>query len=327
MTVTRTELLPGYPDGAISVSEHTYVAKYQVYVDDVDDGPHTVATASGIPALGSTYAIGNDTDEKATLNRVTPKRSSAVQLKWLVDCQWGPPEEDDKQRPGADGALTDEPTLWADRIRRGKQKVTEPVEEAWNITDLPAIGRAPGTKGPICNSAGVVLDPTLESERSLNTYQITKYLAQFPEQKSNDFTDWVNSDGFSYTNALANYNKQFLPFTALCESITGAWQFNGGAGKSYWEVDFVLIEDPKTWRVQIVDRGHGRVWDQNYDGPKPANDPNAPDVVELFDVFDQPLKGPVLLDGFGWPLGKGQPARYITWRIKGEKPFAGLFAM
>ena len=40
----------------------TYLAKWLVKVDDIDDGPGTVINAAGLPTIGSTWNIGNDSD-------------------------------------------------------------------------------------------------------------------------------------------------------------------------------------------------------------------------------------------------------------------------
>lgn len=64
-----------------------YLARYDVEVDDADDGPQTVASAAGLPITGSSWAEGNDSDIWAMCRpytRVVP-RVQETNIFWTVD--------------------------------------------------------------------------------------------------------------------------------------------------------------------------------------------------------------------------------------------------
>ena len=108
----------------------TFSVVYLVEVDDPQDGNILVKRASGIPRIGSAYAVGQDFHALATCKSISTTPVAGTRNLWQVTASFGKPEkgDDDDDDPTddvtEDGEPTDDPLKFAVSMSISTTRVT-----------------------------------------------------------------------------------------------------------------------------------------------------------------------------------------------------------
>ena len=92
-----------------TASGRTYSVKYLVVTDSQEDDASVILHAPGLPTFGAPYAFGNGADASAVLLSMTPSPHQGQETKWVVTCEYGPPNTPNK---AGDGQATNPLDQW-----------------------------------------------------------------------------------------------------------------------------------------------------------------------------------------------------------------------
>lgn len=315
-----------------------FSAVYQVRTDSAADGPNIVLAATGLPALYSTYAAGNDTDTSCYCVSLAPSRVAGSRLVWNVQISW---KTLDFQGGGSgginvgdNGLPTANPLAFADDVEIGYAAYTGPAMRCENVDDIIwsqiGVARAAGTIGPAVNSALEIFDPPPERDFSRLFFRVTGNRAALPFPAMDSYRDAINNDRWTLIKPAQGINITFNEYTCKMRNIGGSWQIQNNT--AFWRLTFEwevkdLDDDPGGWRYDLLDQGYHYASPAGYPdglgGTVPAIDVNSPEIRRAEDYRGNAV-GPVLLDGFGQPLGRNKPGKYLRYKIYKELPFQPL---
>lgn len=191
-----------------------------VYVSDPGDGPEVIMANVGLPQIGDSYNLFNDSDALATCVAVTPRRTKSPLL-WEVDCEF------DTDRIVS--AITDNP-------------LNQPADVRWvfNKYERPMIRSAEGVA--CITSSKNQYDPPLTWEDSRPTVTITRNEATFSP-----------TDAFQYHNSLNLLTfATAQPLHAKILSISGHSQFSYGL--QYAQVTYEIELQRDGYPLLILDQ-------------------------------------------------------------------------
>lgn len=211
-------------DGSETLDGVEYRLSYLVTTDDRDDGPAVVTAALPL-SFDSTYASGNDADDRVVLTNVSVTQVDPGNfLNWNVDTVYKSTE-----------------------IR--KNPLLEPVQETvtWNGVEVPTNKFFNGA--PILNTAKMPLDDRvmIVDNRPVVSYQVNQLV--FPWALAQQVRNSVNSLAW----------KGFPPRTVKIQSMQTERVFDGrfGAGplSVYYKVSYTFEINPETYNVNIDSMG------------------------------------------------------------------------
>lgn len=138
--------------------EFIYRARYRIETDDRSMSAYQVINAATLasphpfPSYFATFAMWGDSDvssfmQEATCEPMDEKNTT----KWIAEAIWSPIKgtEANDDFTSRENPLT-RPVIYS----LDWEEISIPVENGWNEQELPGIGRAEDTFGPICNAAG-----------------------------------------------------------------------------------------------------------------------------------------------------------------------------
>jgi hypothetical protein len=275
----------------------TYTRTYYVQMNNVNDGPLTVAsywnTATGL-SLGDPYTTGYESDSKAILKKAQAKPVPGEHFLWTVNCEWNSKQEHrDAAQPPGDQVPTARPALI---------KATSVQTEAILVEDKSG---PPAKK--VLNSAGCEFTEPVTYQLALGQIQITKYKNSATYAQIEQYINKTNSD-------------VFLGFAAgklRCTEYGITQVYEQGA--FYWQIDVTLLVAP-THNIKVLDRGLYQL-DPSVPTPSGPNDP--PQLRRIRDQAGEPLEAQ-LLDGNGRLLVPPANPVYLEFQPYETTAFAGL---
>lgn len=319
----------------------TYQVTYHVLMDDPADGPQQVMAylaEDAEIAIGTPYVLGNDSDPTAFCNQVTPTRRDGSDRHWSVALQYAVPDpEDEKQTPG--GEPSQDPADWRWSVDMGSVAWQEPCWSAWNETAFPhpaAVARAGsytrpvGVYGPVVNSAGVVLDPTLTRDVFDRILQIQCYSFEYDSAISDLYQGSINLDVLQYSELLTEVYKVkpisggIAKHTVKCTRATASFRTTkvGDLVIPFWQWNWEFRFRAATWLEEVLDRGLTQRADSGMGdgmgGTYPSVEDAAAAAGPVVDPLGRRVPELVLFDGAGWPVEPSTSAEiagtYFAWR-------------
>jgi hypothetical protein len=244
--------------------------------DDITENWYTVVTASGIPAIYSTYRRNAITIQGLICTSIKPKQRKDAPLFWDVVAHY-----DwvcvNVSRNG--GNYQNDPVDWTPKISGDFVKYQVPCNQ-----DIHG--------NPIVCSAGDPYDPPFMMDAHRFQLKITRYETSTNAQTALTYQDAVNSDTF--WGVSPGYAKiiGIAPELAPIQSYV------------YWKVTYTIEFRSDGWNLKPLDKGLRCLID---DDGNPSTNPDDPDltIIEITDGNNIPVKTPVPLDGLGNELTDG----------------------
>jgi hypothetical protein len=227
MAVVTFSELPQRTGGTQADFKRRYTRVFQVYSDDRDDGPVTVAAAIGL-GIGSTYSCGNDTDLGSFVQSIEARETgellAGMGLLWHVTVQY------DGVDPTQDGEADDNP-------------LNKPVEWRYGTNRFERVVDKDVSGVAVLNTAGQPFDPPLVIDDSRPVIQATRNEATFSPAAAYAYKDVVNSA--TWFGGAAK--------TWKCNAITAKREWHGTL--EYYVVDYEFEYNPNTWQKVILNQG------------------------------------------------------------------------
>lgn len=275
-----------------------YSVKWHVTTDDVDDGPRTVLNTPGLPAIGATWAMGNDADNWAFCwpeVKITPKYTpNEPHVDWVVEQKFSTRPLKRCQDDPIENPLDEPP-----KISGGFSKFTE---EATQDKD----------GNPILNSAHERIRGALvEFDSNRPTVSISMNLASLPLASFSSMINTVNDA----TLWGMGPRKVKLSNVSWSRQLYGTCNF-------YFTVTYEFEVNDKTFDRVAADEGSKVLVGHEPGSQNTPLDPDAADPdMAGFTFKDNPKRFVVYKEVKGErtniPLdGKGRPA--IDGRAQGE---------
>lgn len=160
LTVFSKRLPTAEPGSLDKYGQRSYTIAFEV--DQTDTGaladPVSILIAAQAlvtdppPERGDTYSYNSFTDIDSFCQEITWERPhpSDKPKRWHYTCRFGPLEGVD-----SDTLAEPNPLLWATEYWVDWVEEQVVLRRALNVDDLPTIGRAPLTEGPVVNACGV----------------------------------------------------------------------------------------------------------------------------------------------------------------------------
>jgi len=338
MTATSWKVAKQGPGGSYDEKGmRSYSIPLEVQTDDQADGPQIVLDymiGQGF-SLGSGYKIANDEDLNARCTGLScPSRKSNAAKTWTLTASYKYIEEEEGQTPG--GGISEDPTEWLWKHQMAGVAWQEPCYQATNLTAFPhplagaALGtpytRAANVLGPVVNSAGIVLDPTLMRDEHDSVWRVTCYSILF---------DWA------LRNLQGKVNETSCGVHPFLQDVYGIMPFRfpryylkcnessaehrtkviDGTLMGYWEWHFEFAYRQGGWYEQILDMGitaRAAAGDPDgLGGQMAALKSGAAPVMPLLDGRGRRVPERVLLDGAGSAMTAGaaweDEGFYFSW--------------
>lgn len=296
----------------------SYGATYRVVTDSRNDAALEVllgavsATPHPVPAHFASYSLFGSSDSSAfaqtyDVKRIKDGEEGKLGKYWLVTVGWALPDKADD-----DATSQEDPLSRPVRYNVEREEMQVIVEEGWNEEELPALGRAEETLGPIVNAAGgepgtpltkTIRVPVLVARKNFATLEEVVAIQQAYEDKLND------GDFFGAPEK-----------TALVREVTISDELFGG-GIEYREATFRIAIFHDGWSIPLVNRGY-RHW-------KILDGDEEPTLIEA-KVWDEvegrevPSAEPVNLELDGFKTPDGEIGTVINYRVHDTASFAGM---
>lgn len=210
-------------DSAISLGKDkvisSYSLEYVVLADNLNQGPITIRSTSGLPLVGiDTYSFGGESDLTAVCKRKRPRQDTKQKLVWYVTCDFdndpsSQSSEDEQNQPGA----TSRPLLLEWDSEYGERAI---------FKDFSSTPKA------CLSSNGEPFDPPLTTPIVYPVLNVTKYQTTFTVATKLQYENKVNSAPW---NGAAAY-------TVLCSSIRATQVVEDGT--QLWRVTYRFRYNP-----------------------------------------------------------------------------------
>ncbi len=292
MSVVACEEIVGTKGSMDARLRREYVRVYRVQTDDTNDGPKTVRLAAKIPRIGQLYATPNETDLGSWCKKLDPVRDDANPYFWTVTAEYDSETEDPEEQK--ENPLERPPVLrWSFATERKALQVD-----------------VDGKK--LCNSAGQLFDPPIETDEMIVVLAVTRNVAEFNVAQAIAYENAINSDAFMGVD----------PYVAKLKGIAAERAFENGV--RHWKVGYEIHFRRDGWRLQVLDAGTMQLgyW---FD-PETGHLGTAEELLPILDPRGGQATKPVPLDGHGHVIAPGAAVQevYLTKRVLRELPFGTL---
>lgn len=321
--------------------KNTYSVPVMVEMSDAADGPERVLDYLDRQGLkiGTVYRVGNDHDPFSFCDGLTPKRVANSTTAWQIDATFSPLTQDNQNQTPT-GEYTEDPELWQWQHSMSYSAWQEPCWKASNVTRFPhpdnadppadAYDRMAGTEGPVVNSAGIPLDPTLMRDLYDRVWQITCYSREYYASISDAYMGAINAEWLRYHRNLARAyglrqpRPKWMPYTIKCTNASATWRVATFRRLRipYWEWNWEFRFRGEKWNEEVLDRGltvrapEGAA--DGVGGQMAAIPDGAAPSMPVLDGKGRRVPEPVLLNGAGLPLEAGDAAEptgyFFEWR-------------
>lgn len=246
------------------VKEYTFV--YKVTTSDKLDGSAAVRTATGIPNIGDTYSVGNDSDALAVVVNKTVEQNDESPFEWEVTITCSNDVEEDP----ANNIYQDNPLNARVKKSYGVQTRKILVPGRYNTPGSPPASK--DWEQGIFLPNGEILEPQPEAEIDEPIWTFKKNVASVDGPTLMALNNCVNSDKFQGAEP-----RQVRMRVPVAEE-----QWHKSIGY-YWEVTYTLAFKWETWDIQFLN--HGNYY---WPGGKPV------DITGKFPSTDLAKHGEVL---------------------------------
>ena len=263
----------------------TYDVLYQVETTDVDDQALTAVQAIGIPSTGQFYAVGNDSDPYAFVQRYRPTQTSfrENQKLWDVVVSFSTsPAGEDSTGNGQVGY--DFPWQKPTKVRGGGQRTQEQA-----LRHYP--NKAVRTLEPLTNSANAHFEDEYREVSAVGLTLIKNYY--WENWGINDVIDYVDTvNTAEFFDGPVGYYKMAMPVFELLYTAEGL---------AYWQVTYQFEGQYGGWNdKERPDEGYYYL-------------DNGVTLKRFGDELERPLSGKGRLNGTdGDKLDPWQPTETIT---------------
>ena len=188
------------------------------------DGPRTIRTASGIPQIGTTYAVSaTDTDNGARVVDISPRPLDDGGYNWEVDVTYSSKFDD--------SAALNNPLSMPAEFSGGFARYSVPL-----VKDIM-------TGAAVVNSAGEPFNPPVEIDDSRPVFTIRRNEAAYNLQRAIDYQDSVNTDLF----------LGIAPGLVKISNISFVRKTHNAA--FYYEITYEFECRREGWGISILDIG------------------------------------------------------------------------
>ena len=274
----------------------SYSCTYLV-ITDVGDGPLTAVQASGIPARGSAYNIGTESDSWSFATRYSAKLASVdnSRKKWMVTVQFQHPSDSQQQDEKADDYAGD------------------PIDTGWKISGSFANEQRAAYKDKdgdlIANSADEqFLDPPLMRDNAIDTVVLRKNTATINLSDRSAIINKVNDGAFWGMAArqvkLVRWDYEIVWYGANDAYVANTWEF---------QIKSQLDDDNNQvgWTDLVLDEGTRYLLDNTKVKPQ----------ERFADIIVNGKVSREKLDGAGGVLDNGDPPVFLPFPIEDEVDF------
>lgn len=302
MTASVTGVRPfnrDYTEGSDGTIELSLV--YLLQTTDKLDGPLTVMACTELPAPGSPYSYGNESDDTLIVSRRVPRQMQDDPQTWEATITWS------RIPIGSVGFGTG-----TFAIPLPSQPADVEVDaESQQVPCYGSFGVNDGIENPAPNpftsdiksSAGEIFDPPPMKEESHPVIRITRW-----EESPN----WV--DLFSYANTVNSDNVLGCPADTLkMRPIRGRRQY--ADGQYQWQMTYEMEYNALGWTLKILDQG-------TLHWPSGDDKSDRSTRVPFQDAEGNVVTGN--LNGNGFPLEATAPPEWLEFEIYEQKAFAPL---
>jgi hypothetical protein len=306
--VSCNELFDRRDGGTDAKGRVWYSRTWEVITDDPDDGPKVASSHGDIPARGSPYVAGNDSDPLALAQEATVEQHADSPYIWYVTVKY------DSTLDWPTGTQPGVPPVPGSPPAPPPPAAQQPGE--WPENPLT---RAPIWKGgfqsyeeavrydregnPIVNSAGLPFDPPVMRKVSYPTVSVTVNRPTLDLPALQVLVDSVNSVTW----------KGLLPRSAWCVSADFASVVENGV--AFWQMTYTFALKNPNWDEKILDAGY------HYKTAAPGG---GFQWVKIVDKAGREPTEPVPLNGAGGALTPGDDPEFMTFRVKRETDFVTL---
>lgn len=237
-------------EGTIDVNGvKTYTVIFKVQTNDKRDGAAIVRVAPGIPSIGDTYSIGNDTDPTAVVIDKQVNQVQGCPFEWEVTVICS----NDMEVDPAGFVYQDNPLAKPPDISYGIQTRRILVPGRFNNPIGPPADK--GWQAGIYAPNGDLFEPQPETEIDEPIWTFKRNVATVSGPVMMALNNCVNADPFQ--GAEPRQLRLKIP--------TAVRQWHKSIGY-YWEVTYTLIYRWETWDIQILNQGY-----YYWSGGKPTN--------------------------------------------------------
>jgi len=296
--------------GGLTRTGKRYTRVFLVATNSANDGPGRVATAAGIPPIGTAYVeAGGFTDGSATVANIDPRLlDDGDRLNWRVIVTYETPSDEGVGGGGStnENPLDDGPSWrWYTRTVSGEVTKCYAAMFGGNLRQGPSSGSQRDLM--IANSAGEPMDPSPQSEFSVLVFEYTENVAAFDANAWIGYVDTINGDNFT----VKGMDIEIFQARA---SINAASGLRNG-------VEFIqrttILEIVDDWRLKYSDMGYVQSL-EDADSDYPPNSHRVP----ILDAQGQPVQTPSALNGVGKPADGN--AATLLFRVNRTATYANL---
>ena len=316
--------------------------RFQVTTDSLQDGPVVALTAPGLPALNSSYSVGNDSSTALFCMERSPNKPNRDGLIWHVNCRFSNINQQSGQEFDEAGNPEPDPTKWNKQIRIQTRSRQILCQDALWVEPNPnprgfAIPRPAGVRGQVINSFGKPVDPPAMKDDSRLTIQVRKHQKTFSMATAETYKDKVNNDAWNlvHTDATGQVLNEVFPIGSCKMNNINAESFdwinpaNSKIGIYYrvtFEFDFQRTQNRfflDKGRIVLANAGRDDGRGQGISlGDLLAGMPRA---RQLTDPMGQIIFDDVPLNGKGDPLAwPDEEEAVLEWQMYEREPFAAL---
>tara|TARA_R110002096_G_scaffold25770_5_gene80162 strand:- start:393 stop:1523 length:1131 start_codon:yes stop_codon:yes gene_type:complete len=331
---------------------------YLVEVDDPTDGNMAVVAADGIPLLGSSYRVGEDSRADVLLKSLSTAPIAGTRNLWQVTASYGSTEQEDQEKGDPtdgkteDGAPTNDPLKFAVSMSMSTSRVTRDaivgtflgvldgdnfMQQGFNDGNAPPkfhdnvttknSGKINNGRA-ITNSAYTAFDPPAQTEYNRTNVKI-KFNTLNTPVKIMPYINSINSKPLTITvnymwddpeNKLRKSTASVtIPsYAGRLMGITTSPSKRNGIGFHENQIE-IEIDKLYGWRLDILDRGYSTSNKEEMFGGDSASEAKPKlDAVVTEDGFAS--REPILLDGKGQALDvKRSQGVFIRYGVYPEK--------
>lgn len=235
MTATVRGIAVGNREGSANLDGDTeYSVVYYVRTDDRSDGPEKVRTAFGIPAIGDSYALGNDFDPRAVVTDKTARERESP-FEWEVEVKYSTRKKE-KEEP------EENPLLQPAEISFGFQSRQIVIPGYYQDAQSPNPFKS--MEVGVISSNGELFDPQPEMEVADPVLTIKKNIPYMSTQWLMSISNTVNITEFY--GADPRQLRLMPPQTDRAfDKVVGF----------YWPTTFQFVYRYDTWDFQLLNIG------------------------------------------------------------------------
>lgn len=249
MSVTSCVEIAPNRSGSLDFSQgRNYTRRFRLTTDADTDGPLTVLLHHELPALGSYYSTGYESDSLAFLRKLDPQQSTDDPRVWHVDAHYSSSTDWLQSQPGsldmAGGGSGTPGQGAASPQSRPANPLNRPVVWSFDFVDDPVAKTTDKDGDEVVNSAGRYYSPPVMIDRQLGQIVAVKNYASFSYDTAAGLLNKINSDVW-HGLAIKTVRIKGVSVRSMFEN-----------DQSFVQVTFTFLHDPDGWNpTRLLDYG------------------------------------------------------------------------